>query len=171
MPVKPLQTVCSFKCAGMYATEQRIKQEANLKRIERKKTKEALDGIKTKSEWLKDAQRWFNKWIRIRDENEPCISCGRNHQGQYHCGHYRSIGSSPHLRFDEKNCNKQCAPCNNHLSGNAIRYREGLIRKIGSEELQKLESDQTPKHYTIDDIKEIKAKYKNLCYELEKVAK
>ena len=32
--------------------------------------------IKTRREWIVEAQQSFNKFIRIRDTLDPCISCG-----------------------------------------------------------------------------------------------
>lgn len=66
------------------------------------------------------------------------------------------------------NVHKQSAPCNNHLSGNQAEYRKRLIKKIGEAEVLRLESDHEPKHYTIDDLKEIKAKYTAMAKELKK---
>jgi hypothetical protein len=51
-------------------------------------------------------------------------------------------------------------PCNQHKSGNAVEYRLGLIARIGLARVEALESDQTPRHYTIEDLKQIKATYK-----------
>jgi nicotinic acid mononucleotide adenylyltransferase len=47
-------------------------------------------------------------------------------------------------------------------------YRNGLIERIGLSNVEELESDQSPKNYTIDDLKSIKNKYKALARELEK---
>ena len=96
-----------------------------------------------------------NAYVRTRDDKEPCISCGRYHEGQYHAGHYRSTGSSPALRFDLANIHKQCMPCNTHLHGNLIPYRVNLIQKIGLAEVERLEGPQEPKKYTIDELKDI----------------
>lgn len=126
--------------------------------------------VKPRSWYLKEAQKWFNKFIRLRDANEPCISCGRHHNGQYHAGHYRSVGSSPELRFNEMNCQKQCAPCNSYLSGNIINYRPRLIDKIGVDAVNWLEGPHEPSKFTIDDLKDLIKKYKQKCSELEKPA-
>ena len=74
-------------------------------------------------------------------------------------GHYRSRGSAPHLRFDERNCHAQAKRENRYLSGNVVDYRVGLIARIGLEEVESLEADQTPKKYTIAELKAIKAHY------------
>jgi hypothetical protein len=107
---------------------------------------------------MKEAQAAFNAWIRVRDEDLPCISCGTTEAGQWHAGHYRTTAAAPELRFDENNCHKQCAQCNNYKSGNISEYRPNLIDRIGQEELDKLEGPHEPKRYTIEDLKVIKAK-------------
>jgi hypothetical protein len=167
IPSKPLQSVCGFTCSLAYTLALKQKKEALESLKERKVTKEKLEKLKSKSEYLKDAQRWVNKYIRLRDADLPCISCGRFHTGQFHAGHFRTVGACPSLRFELSNIHKQCAPCNNHLSGNITLYRQSLIKKIGIEQVEWLESEHPPKNYTIDDIKEIKVKYKVLCKELE----
>jgi len=161
IPTQPLQFVCSPICAYQYT---KTKEGNKFKeKIKRKIRKEEKDKLKTKSEWAKDAQSAFNKYIRARDRELPCISCGRHHQGQYHAGHYRSVGAHPELRFEESNCHKQCAPCNNHKSGNIVEYRINLKDRIGKEKLAWLEGPHEPAKYTIDDLKEIKAKYMKMA--------
>jgi hypothetical protein len=138
---------------------------------ERKELREAKQRNKPRSQELKEAQVEFNKYIRLRDEHLPCISCGRFHSGQYHAGHYRSVGSAPELRFNELNIHKQCSACNNYLSGNIINYRRNLIAKIGMDKVDWLEGKHEPLHLTIPEIQAIKAKYKALCNELLKKRK
>ena len=151
-PTKPLQQVCGFECALELAKDKRIKTV-------RKEVKEAKQKLKSRSDWLKDTQVIFNKYIRLRDQNDGCISCGSTSASSYHAGHYRSIGSAGHLRFNEHNCHRQCAACNTHLSGNLIRYRLGLIRKIGMELVETLESDNGTVKWSIDEIKLFKAQF------------
>jgi hypothetical protein len=148
-PQKPLQLVCQWKCAIEFANNQKIKKI-------KKEVKEAKLKIKSRSDWLKDTQIVFNKYIRLRDQDDGCISCGSKSASAYHAGHYRSIGSAGHLRFNEQNCHRQCAACNTHLSGNLIRYRLGLIRKIGILAVETLESDNDTIKLTIDEIKVLK---------------
>ena len=152
-PTRPLQSVCSPNCAYTHAKAVRVKTE-------RKVTKEAKVRLKSKSEWLKEAQTVFNQYIRLRDKDLPCISCQRFHTGQYHAGHYLTTGAHPELRFDEINVHKQCSACNNYLSGNIVEYRINLINKIGIDAVTYLESKHQPKHYTIEDIQTLKAIYR-----------
>ena len=149
-PNKPLQQVCGFVCALELAKNKRIKTV-------KKEVKEAKLKLKSRSDWLKDTQVTFNKYIRLRDQNDGCISCGSKSAYSYHAGHYRSIGSAGHLRFNELNCHRQCSACNTHLSGNLIRYRLGLIRKIGIHAVEALESDNDTIKIGIEEIKTLKA--------------
>lgn len=152
---------CSSDCAIKYVRIQKSKDFD-------KETRARKTALKSKGDHTKEAQAAFNKFIRLRDQGEPCISCGRHHQGQYHAGHYRTVGANPELRFEELNCHKQCSACNNHLSGNLINYRINLANKIGKKSLNWLEGPHGPKNYTIEDIKEIKKVYRAKCRELEK---
>ena len=156
---------CSVECLALHAKEKRIKtQQAK----DKKEMKAAKERIKTKAQWMREAQAEFNKFIRLRDASEPCISCGRHHQGQYHAGHYRTTAAAPQLRFDEHNNNKQCAPCNSHLSGNIVNYRPGLIEKIGIGQVLELEQNNEIKRWSIAELKEIKERYRAKCREIEK---
>ena len=144
--------MCQWKCAIEFANNQKIKTV-------KKEVKEAKLKLKSRSDWLKETQVVFNKYIRLRDQNDGCISCGSTSASSYHAGHYRSIGSAGHLRFNEHNCHRQCAACNTHLSGNLIRYRLGLIRKIGIQLVETLESDNATVKWSIDEIKILKAQF------------
>ena len=160
-PVLPMQIVCGIECAKAIAKSKREK-------VEKANDRQKREQLKTRSQWMKEAQIAFNAFIRERDHNEPCISCGRYHTGQYHAGHYRTVGSHPELRFDERNCHKQCAPCNNHKSGNIVEYRINLVARIGAEKVAWLEGRHEAKRYTIDDLKEIKTKYRSMTRELQR---
>ena len=160
-PCRPLQSVCSAECAYKYSKTIRVKAE-------RKETKELKVKLKTKAEWLKEAQAIFNQYIRLRDKDAPCISCHKTFDwnGQWHASHYRSVGASPELRFNELNVHKSCSVCNNYLSGNIMSYRIKLIEKIGISAVEHLESKHEANHYTIDDIKELKRIYREKVKEL-----
>lgn len=151
-PQRPLQLVCQWKCAIDFAKDTKIKTV-------KKEVKEAKLKLKSRSDWLKDTQVVFNKYIRLRDQDDGCISCGSKSAYAYHAGHYRSIGSAGHLRFNELNCHRQCSACNTHLSGNLIRYRLKLIRKIGIHATEALESDNDTVKLSIDEIKLLKAQF------------
>jgi len=167
-PVKPLQKVCGYACALTLAAADRAKAEKCAIVKDRKATKEALGRLKSRATWAREAQAAFNAWIRLRDADLPCISCGRHHQGQWHAGHYRSVGAAPELRFDVLNVHKQCAPCNTHLSGNITKYRAGLIDRMGVHVVEYLEGPHMLIGFDIDDFKEIKRFYASKARELRK---
>jgi hypothetical protein len=160
-PVRPLQSVCGLQCAVIAAESAKAKQV-------RKEYRSAKQKMKSRADWLREAQAAFNRYIRLRDHDKPCISCGRQHQGQWHAGHYRSVGACPELRFEELNVHKQCAPCNDHLSGNIVEYRRGLIERIGIYQVEWLEGNHEAKKYTIEEIKAIKAEYTHKAKEVVK---
>lgn len=165
MPVKPMQKVCGPLCAAQFAQSERAKKERKQAAQERA---EARRRLKTRADYMREAQAAFNSYIRLRDANRPCISCGRFHEGQNHAGHYLSVGANPALRFEPLNVWKQCAPCNTYLSGNAVNYRRALVELIGIEKVEWLEGPHEPKKYTVDDLIAIRKEYIAKRKELEK---
>lgn len=168
IPSRPLQSACGVQCAIALTNAGKEKARKAKEARERQEHRAAKERIKTKGEHAKEAQAAFNEFIRLRDKDLPCVSCGRHHQGQYHAGHFRSIGGNPELRFIEMNVHKQCAPCNNHKSGNLVKYRVELINRIGSIRVEFLEGPHEPRRYTIEDLKEIKSEYRAKVRELKR---
>ena len=163
-PDRPLQKVCSYKCA---LVAEREKTAIRHKKEFKAETKRMKEKIKTLTEYLNDAQKEFNKFIRIRDGKDNCISCGRNHAGQYHCGHYRTVRAASQLRFNEDNCHKQCSACNNHKSGNITEYRINLVKKIGRWRVEELENNNQLADWTKEKAIEIKKEYREKWKALE----
>ena len=138
-----------------------VKKEREKKaKQERKETKKAKEALLTHRDYLKLFQTVFNSYIRIRDKDLPCISCGKNNDKQFHAGHYRSVGSCPELRFEELNVWRQCATCNTYLHGNLIEYRKELINRIGVDKVEWLEGYQPSNKMLIAEIKEKIKEYK-----------
>lgn len=163
-----LKLFCGFEHAAEWAKNAQDKRRAKEKVEARKVDKEKLKSLKTRSEWLKELQVIFNRFIRLRDSGLPCISCGALDDGsrQMQAGHYKTVGAHPALRFDESNTNSQCSRCNNFLSGNLLPYRVALIAKVGQAEVDRLEGPQDPLKLTIPEIQELIAKYKAKVKEL-----
>jgi predicted nucleic acid-binding Zn ribbon protein len=164
---RALQIVCSSACAISLNKQKREiankKAQAVAKRQERAVIKARKHALETKPQLTKRAQAVFNAFIRLRDKHQPCISCGNplpDMPNGYDAGHYRSVGSAPNLRFNEDNCHGQCKRCNNYLSGNHVNYRSGLIKRMGLKTVEALESDNAPRHYTKDDLRQIERLYK-----------
>lgn len=163
------------ECIGPWADAQAEKaKRAEAKKaraaakVERESTRKRKDAIKSKSDWAREAQTAFNAYIRARDEGLPCISCGRHHQGQWHAGHYLSTGARPELRYTESNVHRQCAPCNTHLSGNAVLYRIGLIERIGLSAVEWLEGPHEMPKCTAEYYRAIRDAYKAKLKEMKK---
>ncbi|ARU04737.1 hypothetical protein CCO03_08655 [Comamonas serinivorans] len=152
VPTKPMQAVCSPRCA--------VKKVRQDKAEERAKVKTRKEKALTLSQRRARAQVQVNAYVRLRDADLPCISCGRFHEGQWHAGHYRSRGSALHLSLDPRNIHRQCAPCNTHLHGNAIGFRAGLIARYGQPFVEELEADNTLRQYTAEQIDAIKDEYR-----------
>ena len=152
-----LTYACSVEHALAFVNAQAAKRE----RIRLRQRKAEL---KTLPQLVKEAQQSFNSYIRARDYELPCISCGdftpMTRGGDYDCGHYRSVGANPELRFHEQNANKQCKRCNSHLSGNIANYRIGLLMKYGETVVAEIEGPHEPLKLTRDDARRIKAEYK-----------
>jgi hypothetical protein len=150
-PTRLGQVVCSPKCAIPY---QRMKQAKQEKREYRAKS---IPLSKLKS----SAQREFNHYVRERDILDGCISCHMpaDYAGQWHAGHYRTTASAAHLRFNEDNCHKQCAQCNEHKSGNIVAYRPRLIAKIGAARVELLEDDNRVVKWEREELIAIRKEY------------
>jgi hypothetical protein len=159
----------SQKTCGPECSLELVRQEK-----EKKARKEYLAQkviMRSRRDWLALAQKVFNAYIRARDKDRTCICCNMPLTqnaigGGYDCGHYRSVGSAPHLRFDPNNAHAQKKQCNRYGSGRAVDYRLGLIKRIGIGAVEKLESDQTPRKYTIPDLQAIIKEYKQKIKEL-----
>jgi 5-methylcytosine-specific restriction endonuclease McrA len=115
-------------------------------------TKSRKDKIKTKTEWLTEAQAAVNAYVRIRDRGKPCVSCGKPDNGthQRHASHYRSVGACSSLRFNLKNVYASCQQCNTSKSGNLLEYRIRLKARYGESLVEWLESQNEPKRYETD---------------------
>ncbi len=93
---------------------------------------------KKDTRWLKNkAIENFNSFIRERDKDQPCISCGS--YSDLEAGHYHSAGNFESTRFNEFNVSGQCKKCNSFMHGNLILYGKGLIKRYGQEEYDKLD--------------------------------
>jgi len=160
------QKVCSLACGFALSI-------LNATEASRKVDRARKEALKTRSDHLRELQVIFNACIRQRDKNAgfPCISSGRPLDwsgNNVDAGHYRSIGSAPHLRFDERNVHAQSKQDNRYGSGNAVDYRIGLIARYGVAYVEALEADNEPRKWTIPELIEMKAHYRAKLKELKK---
>lgn len=169
------QAVCSPKCGPAIKDINQAKARKSLAQVERREIKVRKEKLKSRGEHMREAQQAFNEYVRTRDQaaGHLCISSGKplDWSGNaVDAGHYRSVGSAPHLRFDERNCHAQSKQDNRFLSGNAVDYRIGLIARVGQEAVDALEADQSVRKYTVEQIKGIKAYYRAKTRELKRAA-
>lgn len=174
-PFSSTQIVCGTPCAVEWQNRQKTKDAKRRAKFERDQRRKAREKLKTRREWVSDTQKIFNSYIRERDKHLPCISCDSKPNerrmlltgSRWDCGHYRSVGSCPELRFEELNAHKQCVRCNQHLSGNTVEYRIRLIDRIGQENVDWLEGKHELPKYTIDDLKALIKHFKQKIRDLK----
>lgn len=168
---RSMQKVCSVSCSIKHAEQTKERQKGRESAAERAQTREKLKAMETYPQLVKKAQTAFNGFIRARDAGKPCICCGKplgTEPNTFDAGHYRSVGSAPHMRFVEENVHGQLKRCNNYLAGNAVEYRKGLIARIGLEAVERIESDQTLRKYTKEGLIEIAKHYREAARKLMK---
>lgn len=166
---------CGPDCSQiLIERDKRIKQ-SKLQRQERAQDKAKLDTFKTYPQLIAACQKVFNAVVRQRDIAQPCICCGREgtkvdalHAHGWDCGHYRSVGSAPQLRFNFDNAHRQLVYCNRHGAGRAVDYRLGLIARIGLERVEALEADNTPAKWTHDDLRRMTKDFQAQLREMKK---
>lgn len=163
-PEREMQQVCSYECSIEYAKKHLSNKAKEVKTKQRKALKAFNDSDKTVLKQL--AQKLFNQFIRLRDKDLPCISCGKHNDGTFDCGHYKPRGGYSALAFNEDNSNGQCKKCNRFLAANLVGYRTGLVKKIGIERVEYLESCINIKRWTIEELKDIIKTYRQKIKEM-----
>jgi len=151
------------------------KQAKTAAKVDRAATRRKLDAIKTIPTLIKEAQHAFNAYIRFRDRDRPCISCGKNLSsdavgGGFDCGHYRSRGAAGHLRFHPSNAHGQCKHCNRWGAGRVQDFRLGLVERIGKDAVERLEADNSTRKWERQELIEIKMQYREKLKALKKEA-
>lgn len=160
-PVRFNQKYCFNKmCVDAWVQEAKVKNW--------KKTKKKMqEDLETIQDLVKATQIVFNKYIRLRDKDELCISCKQKPK-KSNAGHYYNANNHWNVRFDENNVHLQCEHCNTFLSGNLINYRENLLKKIGAEEFNVLEGkSKVTRKFTKEELKEIINIYKKKIKQYE----
>jgi len=167
------------ECIGPWADAQAEKaKRAEAKKaraaakVERASIRVRKEAIKTLPTLKAEAQQAFNAYIRARDADKPCICCGLplsagDVGGSFDCGHYRSVGSAQHLRYDERNAHGQRKQCNRWGAGRAVDYRIGLVARIGLEAVEALESDNAPRKWLREELIYIRDRYRAKLKELK----
>lgn len=142
----------------------------------RKLLRSAGETPKTKSDWLREADMWFSRFIRLRDARGPsfetsfgsCVTCGKVlFISDLENGHWirrENWGT----RFDERNCSIQCKTCNYYRGGREKEHEEFIAHKYGKdmpEKLRVIAKIKKRKPNTID-LEQIANHYKSLVEEM-----
>lgn len=159
-----LQKYCTNKeeCLSAFASNLR---ELNQKKVAKdwKQEKKVLkDKLKTLGTLENEAKKEFQKFIRIRDDGNACISCGITETNLWDGGHFYKAEIYSGLIFNEDNVWRQCRKCNRYLSGNENQYRLGLIALKGEDFVKALDkkANETRNYkYGRTELIEIKKKY------------
>jgi hypothetical protein len=106
-------------------------------------------------------------YVRKRDKDMNCISCGCQWNDKFQAGHYYPNNSFITLKFHLDNINGQCEQCNLFKEGNFENYTLNLPKRIGKlrfDNLVKLaEIDkQFSKVWNLENLKEIRENIKKL---------
>jgi len=167
-PFKSTERVCSLQCAIVEGKAKVAKKEAKEWRKRKTKIKAQLE---TRTQKINKVRKIFQQYIRLRDKDLPCISCGAINPQKWDAGHYLKAELYTGLIFDENNCAAQCSRCNQHGQGMPIEYRIGLVQRIGEKKVKALERKKDALRTYIwsdTELDQIATKYKELIKQLQK---
>ena len=124
-------------------------------RWQHKQTQPVYNRMRVKEEFL---------WFHQQGLEPECISCGKTNR-DWCCGHFKTVGSQPELRYSPLNTFLQCNTyCNLNLSGNIAGtkhtrgFRQGLIERFGPEQAKSIiDYCETPRDKKVWDWQELEA--------------
>ena len=110
----------------------------------------------TRSKIVKKLDKVFSQYIRLRNADSmgiaECVTCGkRDHWKKQQCGHFQSRKHYT-TRWDEVNCQVQCAGCNVFKYGEQYMFGIYLDQHFGEGTAEGLlqKSRQTIKYSNIE---------------------
>lgn len=133
---------------------------------------EAKKKLKTKSDYIKEAQAAVNWYVRMRDiyNGHSCISCKAAYDGnrsKWDAGHLISR-KHPKTRFNLWNINLQCVKCNRYGYGELLEYRSNLIARIGKEKVKWIQDNFRADHkFTIEYLERLKRIFRKKARRVE----
>lgn len=183
IPAQLGQKVCGWACGLAIAPANQDRARKAIDQRERREIKVRKEKLKSRADFMRDAQTAFNAFIRERDKDLPCICCGSYGPGEdwltggkWDAGHFLGRGAYPELRFVEDNVHKQLKTCNAGSSKYAAKgrtvaqgYRERLIVKIGLDRVEQLEGPNEAQKQTVDELKAVTATYRAKTRELKRI--
>jgi len=120
---------------------------------------------------LNQVKTYCHKYIRLRDKDKPCISCGIPYKSDFDAGHYYKAELYSDLKFDENNIHGQCIQCNRMNEGNLNEYSINLPGRIGLNNFNLLkkqaENSKKKSHkWDREELKELREYYKQKIKQL-----
>jgi len=181
---------CSDECLLQFAREKQAKKrEAETKKQQKKArqlTRQQKQDLLPRDKILAQTQASFNELVRLLDRGESCITCDSTEEdlikagasfvgGIWDCGHYKTRGAHPELRFTLDNAYKQCKSCNGGSGrftgkGRSVSkaYDEKLERVLDPELLAWLQRDHPVPKWTRDDLLRFRDYFRGLCNKIRK---
>lgn len=161
-PFNSLQKVCSTPCAILFAKEKKAKESKSLNKFKKKYKDE-----KKLPKELEKTKHVVHKFIRERDVNKPCISCGGAYRSNFDAGHFYPSGKFSNIKFDLDNIHAQCIKCNRYNEGEFENYSLMLPNRIGQKAFDSLKkkaalSKKHFKKWTIYELEDIRSNVKVL---------
>ena len=162
------------KCVIGLANDKREKTVKARKNLATRRTRDDKANLRNEStrHQLKLTQDVFNEMIRLLDANENCIACNKSDAeipdiytgGKFDCGHYKTRGAFPQLRFHAPNAFKQCKGCNggsNYFSAKRetvnTQFEAGIVRRFGTDHLAHLKSHHPDRKWKPGELIEMRA--------------
>jgi hypothetical protein len=110
------------------------------------------------------ADRWYNKWIVLRDKK--CILCGSEDIGQ--CSHFYGKTECPTLRYERDNTHRMCRACHTrHHKREYQIYAYWMRKHVPEKRLDELHELSLSKElFPIEYYESIEAKYKTMVQAL-----
>lgn len=143
-----------------------LKAKTNLKATTKKRPKQTIPALTKKADAI------FSRYVRLRDSYftgtrwvGECITCNKKlvvmkddawNRG-VNLGHFIGRGTKE-LRYDEFNCNLQCAHCNAWADKEKMQenYRKGIALKYGESTLKELKKRaEIIRTNTRDELEEV----------------
>jgi hypothetical protein len=188
-PTRAMQPVCAppKPCAFEYGLKAANKSADARAKAERKADRAKREKLKKRGDWLREAKVAVQRARRLEElaKGRGCMSCGRSQHevqgaegwkpgGAWDGGHFISKGARPELALEPLNVWLQCKSCNGgskhyarkgYTVGNA--FEANLRAQEGDALVDWLKGPHEAKHYTVDDLKTIKATYTAKARELK----
>lgn len=171
MYIKGIQAFCNVDHYIEYQVSNKNKLVKKGRSVTRKIRTDRRESIKTRSQHYNELQTLVNRFVRLRDKDEPCFTCGTvNPNIKYDAGHFLTRGGHPETRFHLMNIHKQCSVnCNQHGAGMRLEYEAHLIEKYGQKAVDELKGPQPAlkqQFLNIEDIQREKVKFRKMIKDM-----